>query len=495
MIVSGKGTPSDETRRRYPRAYERWSAAEESRLRDALREGRTEEEIAELLQRQPSAIHSRRAKIAESGPLPETGGRPSPRKAPPSETERADAAVIAAGELGEGELASALLDALEATFGHTRFPNIAAHRWGLGGVERTTDEAISRKLGVTRQRVSQLEQGLYRRVRGRAGSAWNAGRLTDPWFGVVARVRTTLRLEEPAGLHSRLTDFLQLEFGGIPLSVGVKLTDALCPLGFDLRGITRAVYAIVDERASEAARRDKANREEQRLHALLVTDATWPEHRATTLPWPPQRVRNPRRDGLGISGTFHSVKLGHAVAYESLHELELFKRLEGSSLVVRYREQPFVVPADPESAWSNYHPDVLVQLPDDRRVLVEVKPADEMAVYGNILTYVALHRFSLQHGVGWLVTDGRVTLTDLLRTTVPAGFAEAVHQAVTRGPLNRQSTRRLLVKHGVGRRQLNAVILRGGLRWSVRPVFRLAHDPTAPSLIHRLNAAAPVAHR
>jgi hypothetical protein len=495
MSVMGKGTASDDARRRHPRAYERWSAAEEGQLLDALREGRTDEEIAQLLQRQVSAIRSRRAKIAEKGPLPTTAARPSPSEDPPTEAERSDAAMVAAAEVGEGELATALLDALETTLGHTRLPIIAAHRWGLGGVARTTDEAIGRQLGVTRQRVSQLEKRLYGRVRGRAKNAWTAGRVTDPWFGIVARVRATLRPEEPADLPSRLTDFLQLELGGIPLSVGVRLTDTLCPLGRGLREITDAVYTVVNERAAEAARRDKVEREEQRLYALLVADATWSERGVVTLPWPLRRVRDPRSDGRGINGTFHSGKLGEYVAYESLHELDFFKQLEASSIVVRYREQPFVVPADPESVWSNYHPDVLVQLRDGRSVLVEVKPVNEMAVHDNVLTYAALHRFCLQHGAGWLVTDGRDTLAGLLRTPLPVGFAEAVHSTVARGPLNLESTRRLLGEHGVGRRHLNALILQGGLRWTVRPFFRLVHDPTSPALIRRLNAATSAAPR
>jgi uncharacterized protein (DUF433 family) len=50
-------------REQYPRAYEPWAADEESRLLDMSQEGRTPEEIARELGRQPSAIRSRLVRL------------------------------------------------------------------------------------------------------------------------------------------------------------------------------------------------------------------------------------------------------------------------------------------------------------------------------------------------------------------------------------------------------------------------------------------------
>jgi DNA helicase-4 len=46
-------------RKEYPRAYERWSDEEDAQLKELVEQGRSEEQIAEQLQRQPSAISSR----------------------------------------------------------------------------------------------------------------------------------------------------------------------------------------------------------------------------------------------------------------------------------------------------------------------------------------------------------------------------------------------------------------------------------------------------
>jgi hypothetical protein len=48
---------------RYPRAYERWDRTEDETLGTLHRGGRTVPQIAEKLQRQPSAIRSRLAKL------------------------------------------------------------------------------------------------------------------------------------------------------------------------------------------------------------------------------------------------------------------------------------------------------------------------------------------------------------------------------------------------------------------------------------------------
>jgi hypothetical protein len=58
-----------EIRRSYPRAYEKWSAAEERQLRQFIRDGLTVAQIAGRLQRQRSAIRSRVIRLGLVGGL------------------------------------------------------------------------------------------------------------------------------------------------------------------------------------------------------------------------------------------------------------------------------------------------------------------------------------------------------------------------------------------------------------------------------------------
>ncbi len=60
-----EGHEVDEVRRRHPRAYERWTAEEDRKLRNLRDAGWDEAKLASELGRQPSAIRSRLRKLAE----------------------------------------------------------------------------------------------------------------------------------------------------------------------------------------------------------------------------------------------------------------------------------------------------------------------------------------------------------------------------------------------------------------------------------------------
>lgn len=60
---SGRAERIAEIRRRYPRAYEKWTTEEEEQLCTLIAEGRTIASIAGQLKRQAGAIHSRLVKL------------------------------------------------------------------------------------------------------------------------------------------------------------------------------------------------------------------------------------------------------------------------------------------------------------------------------------------------------------------------------------------------------------------------------------------------
>ena len=67
----------EEIQQLHPRAYEKWADEEDAHLIQLFRSGKTPKEIAETLQRQPGAIHSRLSKLGLAGPG-------QPRIQPPS---------------------------------------------------------------------------------------------------------------------------------------------------------------------------------------------------------------------------------------------------------------------------------------------------------------------------------------------------------------------------------------------------------------------------
>ena len=68
--LPGSSPGFDKIRQRHPRAYEKWSAEEDERLREQYGQGRDVSELAELFGRQPSGIRSRLIKLGLESDAP-----------------------------------------------------------------------------------------------------------------------------------------------------------------------------------------------------------------------------------------------------------------------------------------------------------------------------------------------------------------------------------------------------------------------------------------
>ena len=73
----GSASAHVDVRAKHPRAYQKWASDEDARLAQLVQSGRSVQEIADLLQRQPSAIRSRMNKL---GLGLATGGAPDGKR-------------------------------------------------------------------------------------------------------------------------------------------------------------------------------------------------------------------------------------------------------------------------------------------------------------------------------------------------------------------------------------------------------------------------------
>jgi hypothetical protein len=76
-------------------------------------------------------------------------------------------------------------------------------------------------------------------------------------------------------------------------------------------------------------------------------------------------------------------------------------------------------------------------------------------------------------GLGMLVTDGRVDISELKEHEPPAEFVQAVIDELDNGPITWDHYRTLAEEHDAKIRDLHALILRKDLIWSLAP-FRLS---------------------
>ena len=165
------------------------------------------------------------------------------------------------------------------------------------------------------------------------------------------------------------------------------------------------------------------------------------------------------------SGQFLSVKLRRVVAYESGLEHRFLRLCEASSDVTWYQEQPLVIPYTCAGTRRDYHPDVLVQLADGRRLLAEMKHLFEMATTLSQAKHAAAWHWCRAHGAGLLITDLSVTHTQLMQRTISPETVDVFAARLAQSPLPWPEVHALQLGTGMSARDLTACCLRHG--WTI----------------------------
>jgi hypothetical protein len=131
-----------------------------------------------------------------------------------------------------------------------------------------------------------------------------------------------------------------------------------------------------------------------------------------------------------------SPRLGREVGTDSEAELSVFQLLDAADdVAASYCEQPVRIPYRLYGRRHVYIPDVLVDLHDGRRLLIEVKARiDHFAVYENVVKFEAAREYCRATGWGFVtVTDRIQTARDLLLRHVGDRGAEALQVHLARG--------------------------------------------------------------
>jgi hypothetical protein len=332
---------------------------------------------------------------------------------------------------------------------------VLRRRLGLDGEPGLTLAAVGAEFGVTRERIRQLQVRQLQLARRRTGRSGRGAVLREVICGLADRGGQSrgAALDEIAGLvfpesgrNLRLHVLAML--AGYPARDRARLAD----------------QAARARDQQQAARREQAAqaRAGQRLQRLLAA-AQWPPRPAA---W--------HGDGRGEyqrtrevsdrenSGQFRSAKLGRAVAYESGLEHRFLQLCEDSPDVTWYQEQPLIIPYTYAGTWRDYHPDVLVQLADGRRLLAEMKHLFEMATGLSQAKHAAAWRWCTAHGAGLVITDLSVTHTELMEWTIPPETVAVFNARLARSPLSWPDVHALQLSTGMSARDFTACCLRQG---------------------------------
>lgn len=133
----------------------------------------------------------------------------------------------------------------------------------------------------------------------------------------------------------------------------------------------------------------------------------------------PQRGHDDAETWESVKLGRESVKLGRKVVFESRTELSLIRALDMAPQVTWFWEQPTAIGYTFAGGHHTYYPDLLAATEDGYCILIEVKPLLDMPLAINQAKAAAARAFCARNGWGFLVTDLRRSLNDLLTMPVP----------------------------------------------------------------------------
>ncbi len=209
----------------------------------------------------------------------------------------------------------------------------------------------------------------------------------------------------------------------------------------------------------------------------------WPNSRPTpcTLPdlahiHPLRNIESDRDFGTppfieSTYGTFSSNKLHREVCYDSSLEYSFYQYLEKDSSVSFYCEQPFYIPYTYKNTARRYLPDTLIILKNKYCVLVEIKPLEHMAVAQNLCKFNALKKYCLTHNYGYLICDGKHSLSSLESRPLDTSYVSYVLNRLNYGPIRYYEYKYISSKFNTSCNDFYALVIQNNLFYTDNPFF------------------------
>ncbi len=353
-------------------------------------------------------------------------------------------------------------------------------RLGLTG-EAMTLKAIAGRFGLSRERIRQIEQNALKHARVRPGSGVRRG-----WHRVHDLLLAALRGGDQKTLDPDLVlSFVNLAAPVAPHKVVVTLVANLCGIE---AGEGRSLVDAVEECHQERTRLYQQSLQEQKKRGRLTAKvqqladmADWPTGQPRPAGGEATPLLSPLDPDKAYSkpGRWLADRLGREVGYDSEAELRIIQMLDGADdLIASYCEQPVKLSYTMYGHRHDYYPDLLVDLRDGRRLLIEVKARlDEFALYKNVVKFEAAQEFCRVLGWGFLaVTDRLQTPITLVNRQVDASVEQALRHHLSTGPTDWHSLSPLMDENHIRFSDIATLALRHGWHWHRNP-FWLSTTP------------------
>ncbi|MER7792799.1 TnsA endonuclease N-terminal domain-containing protein [Streptomyces sp. NPDC097640] len=362
-----------------------------------------------------------------------------------------------------------------------RDQEVLSRRLGLHDQPAQTLEKVSEALGISRERVRQLQTRAIRRLAKTAAPACRKLRQ------ILAELSCVERVPPEAGppAAERLLDLAEVLLPSVAPRQAIPLLARLA--GADkvradnLAAEASTIRILRHETARREATRQRNIERATRRWTALEGEINW---FGALQPAPPRSELESLREDEGVVargrfGVWRCPKLDRDVSYESETELRVIQLLSFAPQIAYYQEQPLAISYQFAGQQRTYYPDVLAATKDGRCILIEVKPVYEMAMAINVAKYQAAEEFCRSRGWGLVATDGNRTRGLIEHHAVDPRLENALAAALSaRGELTWPQVRAAAGSLPIDTLGLCSLILKRGWAWHSRPYrLRLAPAP------------------
>ncbi|MUK89303.1 hypothetical protein GMD78_13070 [Ornithinibacillus sp. L9] len=334
---------------------------------------------------------------------------------------------------------------------------IVSTRLGITDGQPLTLEEIGDRFGVTRERIRQIESKSFQEL------------------SKLFKKESTIALKN---LRSLLSIWITPNQEANPINIAslllrmnkphyLNLFVSLFYSSSEYKQKTKEVRSVFRQALIEQNNLNKSNETQKQIFDRLFNDVAWPETISKIDPdefklIEPKRLVN--RDNNAITGQFFSNKNERTIEYESNIEYKFCMYLESLKDVKGYVQQPVKISYKINEFHRFYYPDFLVLFEDGRCVLVEIKARSQMMLYHNIIKYIALQRYCINKGFGYLIGENYSSINRLIYYNIDNAKLEAIKSKVYRNRINWSQFRTIREELSLTVTETNALILHSDLK-------------------------------
>lgn len=167
--------------------------------------------------------------------------------------------------------------------------------------------------------------------------------------------------------------------------------------------------------------------------------------------------------------SYFSTKLKAEVRCDDKDKYELLKSLEYSNEIIAYLPSPISIEYSYKNNKQHFKSDLLVILKDKSGILIHINDYKEMGMYENICKWMSLKNYCNEHGLAYLITDGKKSIEYYQNYNKNIEFEKEILNKLDSGKITWVEYKKIKNFYKVDSKNLISVILKHQVIYNKKP--------------------------